>query len=453
MTTHDETIAAIATGVGGAISVIRVSGDRALGACDAIFRGKIHLAESEGGRFHYGRIADERGATVDDVVVSVFRAPHSYTGEDVVEISCHGSRYVQQKIIQLLIDQGIRPAGAGEFSMRAVMNGKLDLAQVEAVADLIASENRASHAVAINQMRGRYSSELQVMRSELVTLASLLELELDFGQEDVEFADRTRLSSLTAGLMAKIEQMSQSFVVGNVLKNGVAVAIVGSPNVGKSTLLNALLGDDRAMVSDIAGTTRDTLEEYLDIDGVRFRFIDTAGLRETDDRLEQMGMERTRASIERADMVLLMVEACATDDEIAAIWASLGDLNNKRVCVVANKIDMGEMAAIENRDMIPISALHGDGLDRLSKWLLSGVDVAGAYNGEVLVTSARHHESLERAGEALRRVEQKLSEGGIPADLLSQDIREALYNLGSITGEITTDDLLGEIFSKFCIGK
>ncbi len=277
------TIAAVSTGVGGAIAVIRVSGERALEACNAVMDKALGTT---GGRFYYRRVLDGDGCTVDDVVASVFRAPNSYTGEDTVEISCHGSRYIQQKILQLLVEQGVGFASAGEFTMRALLNGKLDLAQAEAVADVIAAESRMSHALAVNQMRGGYSRELQTLRDELVHLASLLELELDFGEEDVEFADRDDLRMLIENTRDKIDRLADSFEVGNVLKHGVAVAIVGSPNVGKSTLLNALVGDDRAMVSDIAGTTRDTLEERIDIEGVTFRFVDTAGLRDTDDRLE-----------------------------------------------------------------------------------------------------------------------------------------------------------------------
>lgn len=458
-----DTICAVSTGAGGAIAVIRVSGERALEACNGILNTPLGDA---GGHFYYRRVVDGDGSTVDDVVAAVFRAPHSYTGEDTVEISCHGSRFIQQKILQLLVGQNVKLASAGEFTMRALLNGRLDLAQAEAVADVIAAESRASHALAVNQMRGGYSHELRVLRGELVRLASLLELELDFGEEDVEFADRGDLRALVAGTREKIECMAGSFAVGNVLKNGVSTAIVGSPNVGKSTLLNALAGDDRAMVSDIAGTTRDTLEERVDIDGITFRFVDTAGLRDTDDRLEQMGIERARAAVGRADVVMLVVEAGASAGEIAALRDSVTITDGQRVCVVVNKIDMGEGLFVAGDrvlahygrpsapapDLIFISALRGDGLDDLRKWLVSMVDSDCVRNGDAVVSNARHHEALTHAGAALSRAEEGLR-ASTPPDFLAQDIRAALYHLGLITGEITTDDLLGEIFSKFCIGK
>jgi tRNA modification GTPase len=419
-----------------------------------------------GGRFYYRRVVDGDGRTVDDVVAAVFRAPHSYTGEDTVEISCHGSRYIQQKILQLLVNQGVRLATAGEFTMRALLNGRLDLAQAEAVADVIASESRMSHALAVNQMRGGYSQELRTLRDELVRLASLLELELDFGEEDVEFADRADLQRLITFTREKIERLAGSFAVGNVLKQGVAVAIVGSPNVGKSTLLNALVGDDRAMVSDIAGTTRDTLEERVDIDGLMFRFVDTAGLRDTDDRLELMGIERARAAVERADVVLLVVEAGASDEDVEALRTSTGIPEGRRTCVLVNKIDTngGRLVAgdrglaHEGRSPAPapdtlyISARRGDGLDDLRAWLVAGVDSQGVRNGDAVVSNARHHEALTHASAALAHAEAGLL-AATPPDLLAQDIREALHHLGLITGEITTDDILTEIFSKFCIGK
>ncbi len=460
---NDDTICAVATGAGGAIAVVRISGDRALYSCNAILDSPLG---SSGGRFYYRRVVDGDGHTVDDVVVAVFRAPHSYTGEDTVEISCHGSRYIQQKILQLLTEHGVRLASAGEFTMRALLNGKLDLAQAEAVADVIAAESRTAHALAVNQMRGGYSSELQLLRGELLRLASLLELELDFGEEDVEFADRIDLLTLISGTKDKIEHLARSFAVGNAMRQGIAVAIVGSPNVGKSTLLNALVGDDRAMVSDIAGTTRDTLEERVDIDGIVFRFVDTAGLRDTEDRLEQMGIERAQAAVGRADVVLFVVEANTSEEDVDAIMASVAISEMQRSCILVNKIDTRESLLVagdrsiahEGRssapapDILHISALRGDGLNSLRKWLVAGVDTQGVHNGDTVVSNARHHEALTHACAALVRAESGL-QASTPPDLLAQDIREALYHLGLITGEITTDDLLSEIFSKFCIGK
>ena len=459
----DDTIAAIATGAGGAIAVIRISGERAIDACDSLLNSSTGRS---GGRFYYRHVVDEDGRTVDDVVVSVSRAPRSYTGEDTVEISCHGSRYIQQKILELLTNRGVRLATAGEFTMRALLNGKLDLAQAEAVADVIASEGRMSHALAGNQMRGGYSKALRALRDRLVHLASLLELELDFGEEDVEFANRGDLQLLISVARDQVEHLAGSFATGNALREGVAVAIAGNPNVGKSTLLNALLGDDRAMVSDIAGTTRDTLEERIDIDGVAFRFVDTAGLRDTTDRLEQMGIERTRQAVERADVVLLVMERGASEDDIAVLKSSAGVSARQRVCVLVNKIDADECHFVAGDrgiarfgrspapapDRFYISALHGFGLDDLRAWLVAGIDAQGVWNGDTVVCNARHHEALTHAGEALCRAERGLQDA-TPPDLLAQDIREALYHLGLITGEITTDDLLGEIFSKFCIGK
>ncbi len=477
---NDDTIAAVASGSGGAIAVIRVSGDRALGVCSAIFSKDLNGAE--GGRFYYGMVTDD-DEVVDDVVMAVFRAPRSYTGEDTVEISCHGSTYIRGRILQLLAQRGVRPARAGEFTMRALLNGKLDLVQAEAVADIISSEDRAAHAVASNQMRGGYSEQLRELREELIGLASLLELELDFGEEDVEFADRAHLQELIAHASDKVERLAGSFATGNAIKNGVGVAIVGRPNVGKSTLLNALLSDDRALVSDIAGTTRDTLEERVTIGGVAFRFIDTAGIRETDDCLELMGIERTHASVARADVVLLVVEAGMSDSEtqnnIAVACAGIEVSGWQRLCVLVNKIDTLEGHSIAGDRISPhlgrppapapprctdgdtrpdaltvigISARRGYNLDILREWLLSGVYADGVCGGDVVVSNARHYEALTHALSALRRASDGLS-SALPPDLLAQDIRDALHHLGTITGEITTDDLLGEIFSKFCIGK
>lgn len=494
-----DTIVAVATGPGGALAVIRMSGGDAIGICDSVFRavsGKP-LSAAHAYTLHYGEIVDDGSSqslptgnsaeplleervkrtahenagqkTLDDVVVSIFRAPKSYTGEDMVEISCHGSQYIRQEIVNLLIRKGARAAEAGEFTLRAFLAGKLDLSQAEAVADMICATDRATHAMASNQMRGGYSADLSALRGELLTLASLLELELDFGEEDVEFADRGRLFGLLSEIEKKVSALAESFALGNVLKEGVAVAIVGSPNVGKSTLLNALLRDDRAMVSDIAGTTRDVIEESVNIRGVRFRFLDTAGIRQTADPLEQMGIDRTYVSIGKANIILLMVEA--GDDTSGKILKSLQNINpaaDQKFCIIINKTDKFDYKPLQAvglpYDIIELSAKTGHNLDALIDYLTAyvtvesahtavGTDVhAAIYTGETIVSNSRHYESLLRASEALARAHDGLSHSIAP-DLLTQDIREALHYLGTITGEITTDEILSSIFSKFCIGK
>lgn len=475
---RNDTITAVATGAGGALAVIRMSGPEAIAICEGVFApasaGRA-LSQAEGYTLHYGRIVD--GAEVlDDVIVSLFRAPRSYTGEDMVEISCHGSSYIQRQIVNLLISKGARPAEAGEFTVRAFLAGKLDLSQAEAVADMIAATDRATHSIASTQMRGGYSSDLAGLRAQLVELVSLLELELDFGEEDVEFADRTRLRQLISHIEARVGELLGSFRLGNAIKEGVAVAIVGAPNVGKSTLLNTLLRDDRAMVSDIAGTTRDSVEESINIGGVRFRFIDTAGIRATDDTLEKMGIERTYSSIEKAAVVLYVVDAAHVAGEDMPLLADeirgLGLRGDQRLAVVVNKIDkLGEITALENKleslmnaiyasdglatdnvAVFAISAKQGHNIDRLLDYLSSTVDSSAAFHGATVISNSRHYEALLRTSESLSRAHAGL-EQGLAADLLSQDIREALHYLGTITGEITTDEILGSIFSKFCIGK
>lgn len=478
MVHSNDTITAVATGVGGAIAVIRLSGARAVEICDSVFRPKSagRLADAKGYTLHYGEIVDGAdGRVVDDVIVSLFKAPRSYTGEDMVEISCHGSQYIQQEIIKLLIRQGARPATAGEFTVRAFLAGKLDLSQAEAVADIIASTDKATHALASNQMRGGYSSDFNALRDELLNLVSLLELELDFGEEDVEFADRTRLVNLITDVEAKVGELLGSFSLSNVIKEGIAVAIVGEPNVGKSTLLNAMLKDDRAMVSDIAGTTRDVIEESLNINGVRFRFIDTAGIRNTDDRLEQMGIERTFSSIGKANIVLLMSEAEGSlEDSVKRAAEMMPRVNvsaEQKTYIVINKYDKiadaiqpevlealvqkyckGTDGACHVDGAVAISAKYGTNIDALTTLLSDSVDTEAVYNGSTIVSNSRHYEALHNASDALQRAHAGMT-SGLPSDLLSQDIRESLHYLGLITGEITTDDVLGSIFSKFCIGK
>ncbi len=477
-------IVAPATGPGGAIAIVRVSGPGALSLCDAAFRsasGK-KLSDQPGNTVHYGRIVDG-DCTLDDVLVTVFRAPRSYTGEEMAEVSCHASGYVVREITALFIRLGARAAEPGEFTVRAFLAGKMDLSQAEAVADVIASRDRASHALASNQMRGGYSAEFAHLRAQLVELVSLLELELDFGEEDVEFADRARLRELMLVIRARLDELAASFARGNALKTGVGVAIAGKPNVGKSTLLNALLRDDRAMVSDIAGTTRDTIEECLDLGGVTLRFIDTAGLRHTDEALERMGIERTLASVRRASLVLLVADAAefeALSAEcpmktlalarrlVTELIDTAGLRDDQQICFVINKVDQATPQTLDNirraaaagiapegRGEVPVltvSARHGADLTSLTDYLHSFAEASAAFAADqTVVTNARHYEALTSSSASLSRALSGLDT--LPADLLSQDLRSALHDLGLITGEITTDDILSSIFSKFCIGK
>ena len=421
MNTDHDTIVAPATAAGGAIAVIRISGGEAFAVCDRIFRGRRPLAEADGYTVHYGTIA-EGDRVIDDVLAAVFRAPHSYTGENSVEISCHGSSYIISEILRLLIAAGGRMAQPGEFTIRAYLAGKLDLSQAEAVADMIASSSRAAHALASTQMRGGYSEELESLREKLLNLTSLLELELDFSEEDVEFADRTALRATMQRIAAEIDRLRSSFALGNAIREGVAVAIAGAPNVGKSTLLNRLLNEERAMVSEIAGTTRDVIEECANIGGVLFRFLDTAGIRPTDDRLEQMGIQRTMSSIERSHVV--------------------------------NKTDKAPAAWRLPEGVVGISAKHGEGIDALCDALRESVDTEALYHGDPVVSNSRHYEALSAAREALGQALDGLAHG-LPTDLLSEEIRQVITHLGAITGRgaIAPDEILQNIFSKFCIGK
>ncbi len=439
----NDIIVAPATAMGGAIAVIRMSGEGAVECCDKVFAGRSRLADAAPYTVHYGRIVDG-DRTLDDVLVSVFHAPHSYTGEDSVEISIHGSKYIASEVMSLLVRNGARMARAGEFSVRAFLAGKMDLSQAEAVADMIAADSRASHALASTQMRGGYSQSLQSLRRQLLDIASLLELELDFSEEEVEFADRSHLEELFNHTGAEIGRLMESFATGNAIKEGVATAIVGAPNVGKSTLLNRLVGEDRAMISDIAGTTRDTVEAHCNIDGVQFRFVDTAGIRTTDDRLEQMGIERTMKALREARIVIQMIEAGCSDFEPVAV----GD--GQTLIVVANKADRSDDRSVN--DAIYISAKSGDGVDKLRARLRSTVDTERIYAGETVVSNARHFAALQRASEALTRAMTALH-SGLSGELLSEEIREVLQHIGEITGDVTSDDILKNIFSKFCIGK
>ena len=465
---NTDTICAIATPYGmGAIAVVRVTGVLSFPIVSQIFKrnGKpFDIGKILSHKAYYGHIVDN-GALIDEVIVTFFKGPHSFTGEDSVEISVHGSVFIQQKLLQVLIAHGCRMAEAGEFTRRAFVNRKFDLAQAEAIADLISSESEAAHRVAINQLKGGFSKELQVLRSKLLEMTSLVELELDFSEEDVEFADRSQLKALLQEILGKVNKLKDSFRLGNAIKNGIPVAIVGQTNTGKSTLLNALLGEDRAIVSDIAGTTRDTIEETLNINGILYRFIDTAGLRATDETIEKIGIERSYKKIAEANVVIGMLDA-TTDYESMLLSAneirSKVDFGHQQLILCINKVDtlvdqgealLGQLRQdLDNDDIlvICISAKHKFGLNDLYNTLKHSQPLA--HPDTTLVTNVRHYEALVHANDSLERVQQGL-EMNIPTDLVSQDLRQALYHLGSITGEITTDEVLGSIFSRFCIGK
>ncbi|MFI3265093.1 MAG: tRNA uridine-5-carboxymethylaminomethyl(34) synthesis GTPase MnmE [Rikenellaceae bacterium] len=483
MRSTNDIIVAPATLTGGAIAIVRLSGEGSIALCDKVFRArKGTLAAAATHTLHYGEIIDG-DRVVDDTLVSIFRAPHSYTGEESVEISCHGSQYIVQEIIALLLKHGAHTAEAGEFTTRAYLAGRMDLSQAEAVADMIASTSKAQHTMASTQMRGGYSSRLSELRELLVELAALLELELDFSEEEVEFADRSHLSSLMESLSKEIEKLAESFAVGNAIKKGVPVAIIGEPNVGKSTLLNCLLGEKRAMVSEIAGTTRDLIEEELVLDGITFRFIDTAGIHETDDKLELMGIERTLSAIEKAQIIIHLTDAeigsTKESESGTKIEAEIGvkisvktelknekidnqsistHLNNLRkdqkIIEVINKIDI--RSNLLKNDLsdkkIRISAKEQIGIDNLRKELRSQIDTQALYEGSPIVSNLRHHDLLNSSLELIKTAQQGI-QTSLPTDLICQDIREVLHNIGSITGSITTTDILTTIFSKFCIGK
>jgi tRNA modification GTPase len=464
----NDTICAISTPHGmGAIAVIRVSGSHAFDAVTSVFQrnGKtMPIEDIISHKAFYGHII-YKGEMLDEVLVTFFKSPHSFTGEDSAEISVHGSVYVQQRLLQVLIAQGCRMAEAGEFTRRAFVNRKFDLAQAEAIADLIESESEAAHRVAVNQLKGGFSKELQMMRSKLLEMTSLIELELDFSEEDVEFADRSQLKALLHETLAHVDKLKDSFRLGNAIKNGIPVAIVGQTNTGKSTLLNALLGEDRAIVSDIAGTTRDTIEETLNINGILYRFIDTAGLRNTDETIEKIGIERSYRKIQEATIVIGMLDATKEyESTLSAAKEILSkvDLENQQLILCINKVDtlddQGEaLLGILRQDLddddvlvICLSAKSRFGLNDLYNTLKHYQPLS--YPDATLVTNVRHYEALLHASESLKQVQQGL-EMNIPTDLISQDLRQALHYLGSITGEITTDEVLGSIFSRFCIGK
>lgn len=446
-----DTICALATAAGvGAISVIRLSGPEALSICDTVFPAK-ELSKQASHTVHFGTIRDE-DKVVDEVLVSIFKNPHSYTGEDVVEVSCHGSVYIQNQLIQLFLKHGARMAQAGEFTLRAFSNGKMDLSQAEAVADLIASDSEAAHQVAMQQMRGGFSNELKDLREELINFASLIELELDFGEEDVEFADRAKFNELLEKIKAALKRLVDSFAVGNVIKNGIPVAIIGEPNVGKSTLLNALLNEERAIVSDIAGTTRDTIEDDLIIGGIHFRFIDTAGLRETSDVVESIGIQKALEKAQQAQIVLYLIDASKDlskqQQEVEVLKEKLAN----KLVVIVNKVDQKPKVKSEIKDALFISAKQKEGLNELTDTLLSFVNTGALSNNQTIVSNSRHVAALNKSLEQIIKTIEGLN-SGISGDFLAMDIRQALFHLGEITGEISTDDLLDNIFSNFCIGK
>lgn len=442
----DATIVAPSTATGGAVVVIRLSGRQAISIADRMFRGSKPLSSAKGYTLHYGNIVDQQDSVIDDVVVALFRSPHSYTGDDTVEITIHGSEYITSEVLRTAIHHGAVMALPGEFTRRAFLAGKLDLSRAEAVADIIASDSRWSHTIASTQMRGGYSAKLAALRSELLRLCSLLELELDFSEEDVEFADRSQLRTILNNVGREIESLMSSFSLGNILKNGVNVAIVGEPNVGKSTLLNALVEDDRAMVSDIAGTTRDTIEATTVIDGIRYRFVDTAGLRDTDDRLEQMGIDRTRRAIEQAYIVLHVSSADSLSFENIKLR------QDQHYIRVINKIDITTLSDSLFDGAVMISAKNGIGIDTLRATLREVANTTSLDSSSVVVSNMRHYSALDKALSALGNALSAM-DNAVPTDLLSEEIRQILHHLGEITGEITTTDILQNIFSKFCIGK
>lgn len=471
MTNSEECICALATPAGGAIGIIRLSGSEAIRLTDKVFvsvSGK-QLSAAKPNTLHYGEIKDKDGHTIDDVLVSVFRAPHSYTGEDSTEISCHGSRYILQQVLQRLIEVGCRQAEPGEYTRRAYMNGKMDLSQAEAVADLIASTNKATHQMALSQLKGHFSSELTVLREKLLKMTSLLELELDFSDhEELEFADRSELRALAAEIEKKITTLAHSFETGNALKQGVPVAIVGKTNVGKSTLLNRLLHEEKAIVSNIHGTTRDVIEDTTLIDGITFRFIDTAGIRKTDDVVENIGIERTYQKMEEAKIVIWLLDAQPTEAEIE----DMKEKNQgKKLLMVFNKIDeisfdktvlssdeniqtsSSVSLSDENVSILNISARTGENVSDLEQALVRAADIPEITENDVIVTSARHYEALLRADESLSRVLESM-DMGMSGDIIAEDLKMVLEELGEITGgQISSQETLNNIFKHFCVGK
>lgn len=468
---NKDTIVALATASGsGAIAIIRISGEKSLEICSPLFYAKngISISDQKSHTLQLGTIKNgER--ILDEVLVSVFRGQRSYTGEPTVEISCHGSSFIQKEIIQLLIQKGCRSAQPGEFTLRAFLNGKMDLSQAEAVADLISSDNAASHQLAMQQMRGGFTNQLQELRQELLDFASLMELELDFSEEDVEFANREQFQALVLKIQKVLSRLIDSFAVGNVIKNGIPVAIVGEPNVGKSTLLNALLNEERAIVSEIAGTTRDTIEDEISIGGIGFRFIDTAGIRETKDTIEGLGIERTFEKIKQSQVIIKLIDTPKVFDHkhqlIVKEWDRVKEditqlkeaFPERPFLLLANKADLlteknKEQLRTDFKDLLFISAKEKTGIEIIQDQLLSYVDDGALRNNDSIVTNSRHYNALLLALEEINKVQDGLNQG-LTTDLLAIDIRQALYHFGEITGEVTNDELLGNIFANFCIGK
>jgi tRNA modification GTPase len=461
-----STICAISTSPGvGAIAIVRLSGSDAISIADKIFKspkkGKV-LVEQKANTIHFGQIVFNN-EVIDEVVISLFKAPHSFTGENSVEIACHGSVYIQQKILEILVESGARLALPGEFTQRAFLNGKMDLSQAEAVADVIASSNAAAHKLALNQMRGGFSKEINDLREQLLHFTAMVELELDFAEEEVEFADRTALRNLTEKIEILLRNLKDSFRLGNAIKNGIPVAIIVETNVGKSTLLNALLNEDKAIVSDIHGTTRDVIEDVINIKGNAFRFFDTAGIRDTEDKIETLGIERSYSKLEQATVVLLVVD---TENPYPIIKSRIDKIRDRisaeqTLIIVANKIDSGANETIQqlevmdltdNEKIVFVAARKRENLDELIDFMTGAIDFDLTSQPDVIVTNARHFEILKNAHEAILRVLNGLN-SGITGDFLAQDIRECLHYLGEITGEISTDEVLGHIFKNFCIGK
>ena len=466
----NDTICALATPAGGAIGMIRISGDKALELTDRVFRPAAQgrrIKEAHAGTVHYGTIVDGNGAVVDEVLVTVFRAPHSYTGEDSTEISCHGSRYILNKVLQLLISVGCRQADPGEYTRRAYLNGKMDLSQAEAVADLIASTNGATHRLALGQLRGNVSTELSHLRDRLLRMTSLMELELDFSDhEELEFADRSELLRLAQDIDSRITSLASSFSSGKAIKQGIPVAIVGKTNVGKSTLLNLLVGEEKAIVSDIHGTTRDVIEDIIDINGVTFRLMDTAGLRSTDDRIESIGIERTYKKLNDATIILWLLDSIPTEHDCDEMFSIC---QGKKLIVVNNKTDVTDFtdrlcqllgakapaakAIGSDVAVIGVSARHATNIEELRSTIFRLSDIPAIRENDIIITSTRHYDSLLRAHDSLTRVLDGLA-AGLSGDLLSEDLRACLDNLGEITGgQITTSEVLETIFKHFCVGK
>jgi tRNA modification GTPase len=447
---QEDTICALATGGGlSAIAMIRLSGKDAIKITNSIFSKDISAVKTH--TIHFGTISDNN-KIIDEVLVSIFKDSKSYTGEETVEISCHGSTFIQQKLLQLFINKGCRMATAGEFTMRAFRNGKLDLSQAESVADLIASESEAAHQTALKQLRGGFSDKLQNLRIKLIDFASLIELELDFSEEDVEFADREQFLNLLSTIQSELAKLIASFKLGNVIKNGIPVAILGAPNVGKSTLLNTLVNEEKAIVSDIPGTTRDAIEDTINIDGFKFRFIDTAGIRETQDAIEKLGIKKTIEKAKLASIVLFLIDAAAPLENQLEELNKIKKTSKDKLLVVVNKIDLNASIKSDFKNALFISAKNDEGIGQLKDKLLAFVNTEQLSSNETIVTNLRHFDELQLT---LHEIETIISgvNNGLTGDFLAINIRQALFHLGSITGEVTTDDLLGNIFGKFCIGK